>query len=385
MPNVYFRYGSTSLDFSSGQLAPVFPYNSGIKLHTNITESIYYVTTSRYHATTELNLSTQSIKQTDRNTIYTFWNTTLSSGYHDFTFIDHRGRFLFETSWNDWNESWSKTRGGVHNIDYKLESGCQITKPCFGMYPLTSSDVDLDDYYFSNHNLNDTDTISLQDATFESTGTDANVLRLNGYALKLTGTAGVDVGAVGTVSFDRAQKYRNFTIFCQFRCPLSPFGAIILVRLNQGTPYFELRLENDGAKNGILGLSNINGAVERFEDTKQLINNDTWTDAAICYDDINKKVYIYSCDSGDTSFVNFLSGVSDIEDNYNTFTTTGILDRKFDTLTLLTETLAGSITNDTSVYMQNLMIFDGIISSIEFNTLRRLCYLWNKKTVEYPK
>jgi len=381
MSTVYFTYEGTQLNFSTGQIAPVFPKPTGLTLHTYTTESPYITVTNRYYGLSNMFMRSENVLKDDRDTVFDYYETTLDNGYNDFTVIDHRKRFLFETSWNNWLESWRKMRGGVHNIEYNLSSSIPWTPPSYAAYLMTSNDL-------TSYNLDTTATLTTTDGVFVDNAGDSNVLRLNGYALKVTGAAGVQNGASGNVVFKKSEQYNNISIFCQVRAPLSPSGAIVLCRLNSGESYCDLRLENGGIKNDLVFFVDNNGDTARYYDPgDHRIENDTWYDICVSYDAVNQHVYLYSFAAGDTTFSNYLDGETDINSHYtsNTSPTFLPIDRKIDSVELLFETVDGSITNTETVYLQNLMIFDGYVDNMMFNTLRRTCYLWNKKTGQYPK
>jgi len=384
----YFRYETTNIDFTSKMYAPVFPVQRGLKLHSYITEKPAYTTTSRNHGTTKFTWKSENTKKTDRDSLYSFWETTLNSGYNNFTIIDNRGRMLFESSWNDWNESWKKQRGGLHDIEYNIESPVPITLPCFGAYLMTENNL-------NSHNLDDNSAISLVDGVLVDIATDNTITRTNGYALRLTNNvASLQTGASASVEWEKSTEYNNLSLFCQFKMPAINNGfsdtPMNIIEVLNGTNSFCIRVDNNDANSNIVyGHVNNNGStvnVRRSELVYHEVTKNTWYDCAFTYDAINGKTFLYIVESG-ISFTNFLYGKTDITENIGEYGNTTVLpiNKKIDSIRLLYKSNLSTMSGTDKAYIQNAMVFDGFLSCVDFNTLRRLCFMWNGKSTVYPK
>lgn len=127
--------------------------------------------------------------------------------------------------------------------------------------------------------------------------------------------------------------------------------------------------------------------VRKGASTYHELTNSAWYDLAFTYDANTEKSFLYFAESGDSSFTDFLSGETDITEGIGEY---GNQDATVQSIPWTACNLLKELTNDvvadgSNVYIQNAMVFDGFVSSHQFNTLRRLCYLWNKKTDTYPK
>ena len=235
-----FRYEATTLNFTTGIGAPSFPVREGLSLHSYPTNKPFYTITNREHGTTLINWTSNSVQQTLRDTIEDFWNTTLSEGYNDFTVIDNRLRMLFEASWNDWLERWSKRRGGIYDIDYIIESPIPWTLPTYGIYPMSANDL-------VNHNLSG-DDLSTTDGVLTTNATDSAVLRLNGSALKMEGDGSSSglLGASATVDWPRGSKNNNISLFCQFMSDATlTTGNLAALEVTHSNNVFRLGIKRD--------------------------------------------------------------------------------------------------------------------------------------------
>jgi len=376
--NPYFRYGATSLDLLGIQ-APGFPVAHGGRYHTYALSNPEYTTTQRYHGSTRLQWATDGIQSTDRNTIWNFWNTTLDAGYNNMTVIDHRGRMLFDTSWNAWGENWRKERGGIYRVNYNLESPIVWTPPCFACFPSTTNSL-------VNHNLSGDDA-TLDDGAMIAYSSDTNVLRKTGYCLRLTATSGSDKGGAASVSWQSGNKYASISIFCQCRIP-NLSNILHLVELWDSSLDNVLSIyqsSNDASSNSLVGYIKNSGnaaTVTKADASSPSLTDDTWYDVAITFDDINNDIHVYYAASPLSSFTDFLSGETDIENGVISTLSAAYYPPhvKWSTINLLRENISGSMTDDDKAYLQNVFVFDDFITPAEFNTLRRLCWMWNNKT-----
>ena len=377
--NPYFRYETTSLDFLSGVFSPSFPAPHGLSLHSYATEKPTYTITNRLHGTTQINWTSESVKPTDKDTIFAFWNETLSEGLYSFTIIDNRGRMLFESQWDVWNQRWVKQRGGVNNIDYNIQASNPWTLPTHGMYLMSDDTLD-------NHNLQG-NNLTATDATLVNNALDANVLRLNGSALKITGEAGLQTGATGTVNFSRSTKENSVALFCQARITsLMSVGRVYFIELTGGGNIYRLAVEAPRYVIGILGTPASPVIVRKGFGENFIMQLDTWYDLCFTYDAITGQNYLYFTASGDSIFVDFLTGAEEFDEQVGTYGSISFNQSNWSTVNLLAESLTGAIATEESMYLQNAMIFDGYMTSFDFNTIRRLCWLWNKKTTgTWPK
>ncbi len=380
MATAYFRDGSSSLGFGTNTVyQPSFPVNVGLSLHSYATSKPTYTTTNRLYGTTNTRWQTERAKQSDRNTIWTFWGTTLTAGYDDITAIDNRGRMLFECSWNDWEESWSKENGGLYNINYNLQSPIPWTPPCLGAYLMSDDTLD-------NHNLQG-DDLTASGATIVNNVTDSAVLRLNGSALRFTGSGAVKTGTTSNIEWTRSSKENPITLFCQAMVSATiANGEMYLLELQSGSNVYRIVLDSSNDVTGQLGLNGVT-KVSKGSGIYHSMSNDTWYDIAFTYNPVNEQNYLYIKASGDSSFTDFLSGSSAITDQVGTYNGDTRMDvGNWYTINMLRNTLTTTVQAGEYVYVQNPMIFDGFLTAFDFNTLRRLCYLWSKETTGvHPK
>lgn len=374
----YLRYGTTSLALS-GITAPTFPVQRGERMHTYPTDKAEYTTTARRHATTQTGWQTEGVQKTTRDAIRDFWATTLSRGYYDVTAIDNRARMLFDASWNDWQESWRKDRGGIYQIGYGLQSPVPWTPPCFGAFLTTTNDL-------VSHTLTG-DDLDLDTGILVNYAADNAILRKNGYALKVAGTAGGDIGAYGTVSWKSASGYNSTTLFCQFRAGAvaDVFSVIQLSDSGINSNSLSIQLGPvDASNNALIGVIYNGGSsaeVTLASGAHPALAVDTWYDVAITYNAVNAVVNVHWYPSAITSFADFADGADEVADWTMSTMSSAIYppDITWKVLSLLREYSIGGITAG-NFYLQNAMVFDGFITPLEFNTLRRLCFMWNNKT-----
>ena len=198
--NPYFRYETSSLDLATATYAPSFPVQYGTSFHSYITEKPTYTITNRLHGTTQVNWESESVKHDNKETIYTFWNTTLSSGEYSFTVIDNRSRMLFEAYWNTWEQKWRKQRGGLNDVVYNLESPVPWTPPVFGAYLM--SDDTLNNHTLQGNNMSAVDGTIVDIDTYPLL-----VLRETGSALYVEDDpATVQTGATASVNWECGSK-----------------------------------------------------------------------------------------------------------------------------------------------------------------------------------
>lgn len=250
-----FRYESTTLDFTTGIAAPSFPLRPGLSLHSYITNKPAYTITNREHGTTAFVWQSNGAKFTLRQTIEDFWDTTLSKGYYDFTVIDHRYRMLFEASWNDWIETWLRRKGCTYDITYNIESPIPWTPPTFGVYPMTSNNL-------ISHNLNG-DDLSTTDGVFVQNATDSEVLRLNGYALKMEGDGSSSglLGASATVDWSRSTKDNHIALYCQFMTDATlSTGDLAILETTHSSNVFRIELKSSNEAGELTFVNTYNAA-----------------------------------------------------------------------------------------------------------------------------
>lgn len=385
----YIRWRTNSLNLG-GIPGPVFPAHGAYTGHTVGLIKPEYSITNRYHGTTRPVWRSEGILETDRDTIWTFWDTTIGKGYEDVTAIDSRGRMLFETSWNEWQEEWRKYRGGVYAITYSLESAIEWTPPCWGCYPTTTNSL-------VNHNLSG-DDLSLDDGTLVDAAGDAVIYRQNGYALKLTGlgASAAETGASGTVSWPNSTAYGNIGLFCQFYAPTFTNGSATenlfhIMSVNDGTNTVNIGGGNVGGTNIITGEATDGSGTTHAtkSDTSYLdATAETWYDLCYTYDAINgdHRFYYATSVAPASTFTNFLAGSTDQEDGILSTATNvngaGLAPpaTSWATVKLLDEAGGMNIIGNQTVYIQNAFFFDGFVTPVTFNTLRRLCHYWNSRS-----
>lgn len=376
--NPYFRYGSSNtLDLSQSVIAPNFPVQSGLSLHTYPSGKMSYVTSSRLYGNTNFAYTIKNVKRDDLETIKEFWDSELSQGYYDFTIIDNRARMLFDASWIEWRKRWRKKYGGIYDVIIDVDSSFPWTPPCLGAYLMTNNNL-------NNHTLQGSN-LTVTDGVLTTNDSDSNVLRLNGYALKMTGDGGSSqlTGATGVVDW-KSNIEGSLSIFCQFRGVDHVTNRVNLVQLtNSGNTISYALWQTDTEFGG-----DVNGNfVGVSAGTYHAISTGTWYDCAISYDAHNENIYIYIAPSALTSFTDFRSGSTDITDGTGSYmsTPTAPSVSGYNVVNLLADSGLGGIETSEDGYLQNVFVFDGHITPMYFNTLRRLCYMWNNKLQEWPK
>jgi len=373
--NPYIRYETTSVNLSNNMLAPTFPLQAGIRFHSYPNEKPALLTTSRLYGTTKIRLSIENIKVTDKDTVYSFWDTTLSNGYNDFTVIDHRGRMLFESSWNDWEVRWKKQRGGLYTIIINIESSTPWTLPIFGSYTFVGNNL-------LSHDLN-SPTLSFGTGGYLEDNNSTNVLRSNGYALALEGSSGsVQIAATSPVGYRSRTHNGSISIFFQFKaCEITDDFYLFEIKSSDNT-HIRIVHGDDKIYAEINNVELRKGSASYTSLTQQ-----TWYDVAYSFDANNNNYYLYITESGVSSFNDFLDGKTDVDENINTYMSSSQYPSrvKWQEINLIKELTTTGVYDYDYCYLQNLFIFDGFLTATEFNTMRRLCYMWNNKTTYYPK
>lgn len=371
----YLRYETTNeaLDGISG---PVFPNRFGGRFYSRPGDKRLYGTTERLHGTTNESWNIEDIKKTRRDEIWDFWNTTLERGYHDCTLIDNRKRMLFDTSWNDWSEVWKKGRGGIHDIDIDYQSPAIWTSPLFGAYPLTANN-------FNEHMLTG-DDLSLDGGTLVNYAADNDILRQNGYALRLEGDTATAYGATGTVSWNTTVD-NSISVYCQFMIDtINNTGTpyVYLWWLTDGTNYVRLKAEYNDASTGVFIMELSNGGSTSTMTTLGTFNYGTWYDVGFTYNAQNDYVAIYFTSSGTTTFTDYFDDETNIDNQLEDTLSAAVYPAQtaWNTVRLLREAATGELLATEYAYLQNVFFIDSYISPIEFNTFRRWCYVWNNKT-----
>lgn len=236
----YFRYQTNNLQLVNNK-APTFPIQAGERYYVSTLQNPQYIATERNSPDVQVNWTVQNMKQTDRNAFFTWWDTTTQRGEYDFTVIDYRKRALFETTWMQWREQFSKNRGGIHTLDMSLESSVGWTPPLFALYPTTTNSL-------ADHLLDTDNDLTLNDGTLVLNSGDSDVLRLNGYALKLLEGVSARTGASNTsVSWKQGKDNSSITLMCQAAIPeLSTSAELDLVKLTDGNNVLRIYATTSG-------------------------------------------------------------------------------------------------------------------------------------------
>ncbi len=367
------KYEATELPLINA-LAPVFSDKYGGKYSTTTNEK-RLSEKERDYALTDKSFSIVNLARPNRDLLHDFWGTTLDSGYNDFSIIDPDNKIYFDANWNDWDQ---RRRLNFFSIDLDIRTGGAVTRPVFAAYPMLSASATISDY------LGDND-ISLVNGALVSGG----ILRQNGYALYTDETN--TVGASGTVHLE-SKFNRSTALFCQFKCPETASTAgknITVVRISDGTEtnYFELNLvAQTGLNNPLLyGYSKAGSTPASLFITTALTPG-TWYDTAVTFDKLNSRYTLYVAPSGVSAFTRYLQTATPADQYSDTVSDyTDIASVVWSEVILAKENESGSYNTGGSMYIQNVFIFDGHLTSIDFDQMRRQCYLWNDKTEDYPK
>jgi hypothetical protein len=332
---------------------------------------------------------------TTRSDIFTFWDTTLARGKYDFTLVDDRKRMLFDVSWQQWNETWKKSRGGVYDIQYDLTSPFDWTPPLFSFYSMVGNNL-------NDHTLNGDNTLTLGSAgSLVANSTDARVIRKNGYALKLTdNNASAPVGASSTsLAWKQSKGNGSITLLCQAYWPALHYDSgtarLNLMHITNGDNKLSISVLPYGVND--VTLAHLYCTWTRSGSSEETLGSGTivlttclWYDVCVTYDANNNKVHGYFCLSNTgTSWSrsnDFLYGLTAITNGVTTASSpTFPVDVTWDSCYLLQANEADIFPQDyRHAYIQNAMIMDDFISPIQFNWFRRLFHFWNNKTEFYP-
>lgn len=383
MSDFKLRYTSTTETLSDIG-GPTYPYNFGATLHSFLVDVPQYSQTHRYHGTTQGLLQCDRLDQTRRDSMWTYYYTTLGAGYNAFTMIDHEKRMLFDTSWLTWAEEWETINGGVHRVTIDYQSPHVWTLPTYGAYLFASNSA-------ASHNLDTGSDLTLDAGTLVDYATDNNVLRRSGYALRLKGDQGTSKAASGSVAW-KSQRNGDVTIFGQFYATaVGATGQIVLAEMTNGSDFVRVSIYDGGASTiYIVANINNNSNASNVGFSSAVCVPDTWYDFAFTYNALSDHFGLY-CIASNTyggSFTNFLDGLTTIGDQIGTTESASAMPRdvKYTTCNLGYETVTGALADAEYVYLQNVMFMDGYISPVEFNSLRRLVNMWGQKdSGEWPK
>lgn len=405
------RYGTDSLALDN-EMAPEFSHALAQEYYTRALDLPSLQVTERYYPSTELRWQTRNTRgfvnagtgEGDRYTLWDWWDTTLARGTYPMTVWDHRRRFLFDVYWDQWKERWKVARGGVYDIPIDLHSPFPWTPPCFGLYTLVASTSPIPD-----HGLDTSSALTVFTGSLVDYAADHDILRRNGYALRISEMVGNNlvVGAHnGQLTWRVGKPDLCTTLFCQARVPNMSSGA----GNNDGLSFIYLS-DRDGAH----PLGNcLRIFAERWDDThvtlkfgwkahgkaEEVITTDTmavdtWYDLALSWDAVAGVFYGYFWPSATgTSWAStddFLHGATATTEGYvSQDSPTNVPDtHTWRAFSLLRASPPGALFEVDSpmshAFVQNAMAFNGYVSPLEFNFLRRLCHLWNTKTEQYPK
>ena len=369
----------------SGNMAPVFNNILGLKFHTVAADRAEYSLTSRYYPTTKFTWTTENTTETNRDTIKTFYGTYLDEGFYDFTIIDHRKRILFEASWNNWAERWNRRYGGSFNVQYGIQSSFGWTPEVFDMWLMIDDSYK---YYIAD--------AYMTAGTLLKYASDNNVLSLYGWCVRLTGDDGSAQQTGGAtvlpVSWDSTRPYNSISMFCQYRC-----GGIDsrfdLMEISGGNDYIRLSLEDAPTSHHLKGTV-INAGdsvtVEAAAGDEITLTGNTWYDVAITYDAVNSEIKVMWAEASNSSFTRFLDGMDSLVAADGVVQASGVAsylpsavypnNTVYTNFKLLAESAVDSLRESGNAYIQNAMVFDGYLSEMQFNMIRKLCYIWNSKT-----
>ena len=173
-----------------------------------------------------------------------------------------------------------------------------------------------------------------------------------------------------------------------YDCAFDNINSVGMVTTKLTTGIYTYKIGEDA--NYLFGkiVNNADSAeVRKGAATYHELTAGTWYDLAFTYDAITQKSFLYFAESGDSSFTEFLSGETDITEGIGSTNNQDctVQDIPWTACNILKELTSDVVGDGNNVYVQNPMIFDGTLSPHDFNTLRRLTFLWNKKTDTYPK
>jgi hypothetical protein len=308
--------------------------------------------------------------------------------------IDHRGRCLFDASWNAWKTSFQKGRGCTGNVTLDFESPFPWSAPLFAMYPSTTNNM-------ANHLLDTTKNLALGNCgAMVLNSADSNVLRLNGYALTYSDNSDAYAARVSNASFRSGNENSSISVACQFRVPLLVLGdEFDIFNITDGANVFRAYAKRYDASTAYINFewqkSGFSAEVVQVSALTEIgFTYDTWYDIGFTFDSINAEFHAYYVASASSASAwaktnNFLNGLTTLTDGIKSDTSptnypTGV---GWTTITVGGGSDADIFTNaGAKAYIQNVMIFDDFISPFEFNFYRRLWHMWNSKTTgTWPK
>jgi hypothetical protein len=226
MSNVIFRYSDAVFELSNN-LAPLYPYNSGINFFSEILQPYNYQITNRDIPESNNIFEIRSIKESDRIKFWNFWNSTIEKGNKLFTICDNKKRFLFDVFWDQWKEKWKKSRGGIYDVIVDIKSFYTWTPPTFAFYPFISSSA-------SGYGCHSTDSLStLLQGTAGS---------ISSNSLIYTDQASSDYAAYNkTLSWFQQKDNSSISLMAQFRCGELKAGSELTI-INLSDDYNNIRI-----------------------------------------------------------------------------------------------------------------------------------------------
>lgn len=203
MSNIIFRYAEAYFELSNN-LAPLYPYNSGINFFSETLQHNNYQVSNRDIPESINTFEAKNIIKTDRDKFWDYWSGKISKGNFLFTICDNKKRYLFDVFWAQWKERWRKSRGGIYDIVMDLQSFYTWTTPTFAFYPFLSSNA----AGLGCHSLDTTSTLTLGTAGSIASNT-----------LIYTNQALLDKAAyTESVSWFQQKGNSSISLLAQFRC-----------------------------------------------------------------------------------------------------------------------------------------------------------------------
>ena len=97
---------------------------------------------------------------------------------------------------------------------------------------------------------------------------------------------------------------------------------------------------------------------------------------------MNSEVKIMWAAASNSSFTRFLDGTDALSDGVASYLSSAVYPNQtiYNNFRLLAESTVDTLIEDEKAYIQNAMVFDGYLSAMQFNMIRKLCYIWNSKT-----
>jgi len=182
-------------------------------------------------------------------------------------------------------------------------------------------------------------------------------------------------------------------MFCQYRCGSLGSGRLDLMEIGHGNNYLRLSLEEAPSSHYLHGTVVNAGdsvTVEAADGIDITLQSDTWYDIAITYDAVNSEVKVMWAASSNSSFTRYLDGMTSLVAGDGVVQASGMAsyisnayypnNTVYSSFKLLAESEVNTIDEDEYAYIQNAMVIDGYLSAMQFNQLRKLCYIWNSKT-----